>query len=98
MKGTEASPPVRALTTFDMTRKPGRSDFIPVRLVQKAACLWAERAGPDGSGRLAPLLRADGLAYIPADEIRVQAGHLVDVFAFDARDHSPLANWGSHDL
>jgi PAS domain-containing protein len=31
-------------------------------------------------------LRADGLAYVPADEMRVRTEHPVDVIAFGARD------------
>jgi molybdopterin molybdotransferase len=98
MTGTVVPPPVRALATFDMARKPGRSEFIPVRLVQKEACLWAEWAGPDGSGRLSPLLAACGLAYVPADEIRVQAGRPLDVMTFDALDLPRFAHWSRHDV
>jgi molybdopterin molybdotransferase len=97
MTGTKAPPPLRALAAFDLIRKPGRSEFIPVRLVQTEACLWAERAGPDGSGRLSPLLRAGGLAHVAAGEIRVQAGHLFDVIAFDVSNVAPFSYWDGYD-
>jgi molybdopterin molybdotransferase len=83
MTGTAMPRPLQALAAFEMSRNPGRSEFIPVRLIQKDTRLWAERAGPDGSGRLAPLLRAAGLAHVPADATHVRAGRPVDVIPFD---------------
>jgi molybdopterin molybdotransferase len=85
-------PPLRARAAFELHRKPGRSEFIPVRLVQRQTCLWAERAGPDGSGRLAPLLRATGLAHIAASEVQVDTGDPLDVIAFDPRGFAAPAN------
>jgi len=78
-----APPPrmIRAYVNFELRRKPGRTEFIPVRLRQREACRWAERAGPDGSGRLSPLLAADGLAVIPADEADIRPGRLLEVLA-----------------
>ncbi|WP_433994415.1 hypothetical protein [Bradyrhizobium canariense] len=66
MTGTAAPATVCARAGFDMCRKPGRTEFIPVRLHQRGASCWAERTGPDGSGRLAPLLESTGLAFLPS--------------------------------
>lgn len=43
----------------------------------------AMRTGPDGSGRLAPLLLATGFADVSANQAQVRAGQPVDVFPFD---------------
>ena len=82
MAGTESPAPLRTLAGFDMRHKPGRAEFIPVRIYERDACLWAERAGLDGSGRLAPLLAATGLAFIPAHDGDVERGNTVDVISF----------------
>ncbi len=74
MAGTSAAGPLRAFAGFDMRRKTGRAEFIAVRLVQRDASVWAERAGPDGSGRLAPLLTSDGFVFLPAGTGDVGAG------------------------
>jgi molybdopterin molybdotransferase len=65
-----------------MRRKPGRTEFVPVRLCKRDACLWAERAGPDGSGRLAPLLEATGLAVLPAREEHIRTGDALAIIPF----------------
>jgi molybdopterin molybdotransferase len=91
MTGVPVARPLRAYAGFDMRRKAGRAEFIPVRLVQRDACMWAERTGPDGSGRLAPLLQASGFAHISASEMHVHAGHAINVIPFATRGLPPLA-------
>jgi molybdopterin molybdotransferase len=66
MAGIAAAKLLSASAGFDMRRKAGRAEFIVVGLVQRDACMWAERTGPDGSGRLAPLLTANGFVFLPA--------------------------------
>jgi molybdopterin molybdotransferase len=82
MAGTAAPATIRAHAAFDMGGKPGRAGFIPVRLCQRDACLWAERTGQDGSGRLAPLLEAAGFAFLPAETGAVRRGHTIEVIPF----------------
>ena len=82
MAGTPAVRPLRAYAGFDMRRKAGRAEFIPVRLVQKEACIWAERTGPDGSGRLAPLLMSTGFAFLPAEGGDVRHDQMLDIIPF----------------
>ncbi|MDJ0390645.1 molybdopterin molybdotransferase MoeA [Roseomonas sp. E05] len=82
MTGTAAPAPLGARAGFSLRRKAGRAEFLPVRLHAEGACLRAERTGPDGSGRLSPLLAADGLAYVPAGQQDVQPGDLVEVLPF----------------
>jgi molybdopterin molybdotransferase len=83
MAGTEEPVPLRAHAAFAIRRKPGRTEFIPVSLHQQDACLWAERTGPDGSGRFAPLLEAFGLAVLSAQEADIRRGSILDVIPFN---------------
>lgn len=89
MTGLPAAPAVRAQAGFTLRRKPGRTEFIPIRIRQHEACLWAERVGPDGSGRLAPLLEATGLAVLAAEDAEIRHGSLIEIL--------PLL-LGPHDL
>lgn len=79
MMGLAPGPGLRALAGFSLRRKPGRTELILVRLRQSEACLWAERAGPDGSGRLAPMLEATGFALLAAQDGEIRHGSLVDI-------------------
>lgn len=82
MTGTAAPRPLHATATFNLRRKTGRAEFLPVRLAQSGACLRASRTGRDGSGRLSPLLEADGLAFLNADVECVGQDHILPVFPF----------------
>jgi molybdopterin molybdotransferase len=68
---------------FDMCRKPGRAEFIPIRLQQLGASIWAERTGPDGSGRLAPLPVATGFAFLSAGMGAIHHGQEIEVIPFE---------------
>lgn len=74
---------LQANAGFDLERKPGRTEFIAVRLYQRNGCLWADRVGPDGSGRLAPLLQATGLALLAEDATQIAHGTLLGVLPFN---------------
>jgi molybdopterin molybdotransferase len=82
MGGMVAPATVFAHAGFDMRRKPGRTELVPVCLRQTDACIWAERAGPDGSGRLAPLLQATGFAVLSAENTAVLRGDLLNIIPF----------------
>ncbi len=82
MTGTADPATVCARAGFDIDRKPGRTEFIPIRLFQRGACFWAERTGPDGSGRLAPLLEATGFAFLTAETGDVRHGDEIEVIPF----------------
>jgi molybdopterin molybdotransferase len=84
MTGTEVPPRLRAFSGFDLKRRGERAEFIPVRLRRSDTRLWAERAGPDGSGRLAPLLGAHGFAFLPTGSGDVRHGGMIEVIAFGA--------------
>jgi molybdopterin molybdotransferase len=82
LSGTAPPAPLRVRAGFALRRRPGRTEFIAVRLAQHGACLRAERAGPEGSGRLAPLLRADGLALIAPSLTALRHGDTIEVHPF----------------
>ncbi|MDA8247762.1 MAG: molybdopterin molybdotransferase MoeA [Rhodospirillales bacterium] len=84
MAGCDVPRPVTVRTGFALRRKPGRTEFIPVRLTVCDGCLRVERTGPDGSGRLLPLLAATGFALIPEDVAVVQERDLLAVLPFVA--------------
>jgi len=79
-------PPVlHARAGFALQRRPGRTEFIPVSLSQNGACLVAQRSGPEGSGRLAPLLAADGLMMLEPWHCDLRAGEILPVLPFSDR-------------
>lgn len=80
--GTAIAGPRKAWAGFSMERNPGRTEFLPVRLRQQGACVWAERTGPDGSGRLAPLAAATGLAMLPPGATLIERASLLDILPF----------------
>ena len=82
MSGTPPTAPLRVHAGFDIWRKPGRTEFVPVCLRQRETGLWAERTGPDGSGRLAPLLAATGFAVLPAEACDIRRGSMLEVVPF----------------
>jgi molybdopterin molybdotransferase len=82
ISGAALPAPRLAHARFDMHRKPGRAEFIPVRLSQQGACAWAERTGPDGSGRVSPLLRATALAFLAAARDSIEPGDLLPAMPF----------------
>lgn len=79
MSGLAPAPGLRALAGFSLRRTPGRTELIPVKLCRREACLWAERAGVEGSGRLAPLLEARGFALLAAQDGDIRQGSPIDV-------------------
>jgi molybdopterin molybdotransferase len=82
MAGTPAALSSRAHAAFNLRRKAGRAEFLPVHLTRRNEYVWAERAGPDGSGRLGPLLSATGFAFIPGGTADVQSGDPVEFLPF----------------
>ncbi|ABV94013.1 molybdopterin biosynthesis protein [Dinoroseobacter shibae DFL 12 = DSM 16493] len=68
--------PVPAVAGFDWTRKAGRAEVFPVRLVghDTAGCPILGRLGKSVSATLLPLAEADGLAIVPPNTSRITAG------------------------
>ncbi|MFC3226211.1 molybdopterin molybdotransferase MoeA [Marinibaculum pumilum] len=74
----------RALLAEAVSRRPGRTDFLPVALVpaQGEGPPRLQVLGPGGSARLAPLLAADGLAEVAGDLAAAPAGTPVRFHSF----------------
>jgi molybdopterin molybdotransferase len=89
MGGAGAPAPIHARAGFEMRRKSGRTEFVPVCLRQRNACIWAERGGLDGSARLAVLLQASGFAVLSEKDTDVGHGDLLCVFPFLPSDIEP---------
>ncbi|MGD9344133.1 MAG: molybdopterin molybdenumtransferase MoeA, partial [Desulfuromonadales bacterium] len=72
-------PSVRAVMQETVTKKPGRVQFLRVRVVDDGKMLCASSSGDQNTGILRTLLRANGIAFLPADLEQVTAGEEVDV-------------------
>ncbi|MHB8984405.1 MAG: molybdopterin molybdotransferase MoeA [Eubacteriales bacterium] len=81
--GCEGLPgfPVRALITRNLRSAAGREDFIRVRLCIKEGKIFAEPV-LGKSGLISTMVRAGGLARIPAGKEGVEAGEEVEVKLF----------------
>ncbi|MFT3962912.1 molybdopterin molybdotransferase MoeA [Propionivibrio sp.] len=65
--------------------QPGRAEFVRVTLSADAAGrLHARATGPQSSGNLVSMARADGLLVVPQDSEGLAAGAAVQVQLFDA--------------
>jgi molybdopterin molybdotransferase len=70
----------RALLTEAIAKAPGRVTFTRVRLSRRDdGALLASTAGNQETGILRTLLRADGIAVIPAEQGTLEAGQAVSV-------------------
>jgi molybdopterin molybdotransferase len=70
---------VRAVLQEGVPKKPGRVTFVRVRLEPRDGALLAWSAGNQDTGILKTMLRADGIAVLPAEAGSFEAGAPVDV-------------------
>ncbi len=63
----------------DYAKPAGRAHFVRVALERRGDELWARESGEQGSNILLSLVRADGLAFVPADTTRIARGERVPV-------------------
>ncbi len=75
-------PTVEAIAA-DSFKNSGRRNHVRVRVVKRGNCYVAHRAGPQGSGILLTLSRANGLMIIPEGVYRVEPGEKVEVQMLD---------------
>jgi molybdopterin molybdotransferase len=73
---------VRILEHLD--RRPGRAEFIPVKLVTSGLEPGVTTLGPAGSACLRPITDADGLIEISADSGPLMRGEMVAFHPFNA--------------
>ncbi|MDG4880450.1 gephyrin-like molybdotransferase Glp [Mesorhizobium sp. WSM4884] len=77
--------PARRITAelaFTCSRKPDRTELLPVRLNVEQGRLSACRSGPDGSHRMMPMLSADAIAIVPGASMPAEPGMPVEVLPF----------------
>lgn len=84
------SPVVSARLADDVASRPGLTQFMRVRLEQTADGLVARLTGPQGSGMLSSIARADGLMVVPEDVDSLAAGSEVKVVRLLAADDAQM--------
>ncbi len=78
-----AKPTIEATLVDEIKRKDNRRHYIRVRLEERGGETFAYLTGDQGSGILLSMVRADGVAIIPEDWKRVEAGTRVRVMLLD---------------
>ncbi len=83
MRGQPARSPIMAIAAFATgARADDRTELVPVRLRIDHGRLVAERAGAEGSHRLAPMAAADAVAIIEP-LCRLEPGDPVEILPFE---------------
>lgn len=72
-------PFVKATLQETLNKKPGRVQFLRVRVVDNGSGLLASSSGDQNTGILRTMLRANGIAVLPADLEQIKAGEKVNV-------------------
>jgi len=78
-----AKPAVRAIIEDDVANTDGRRLFARVSVTRHGGQYHASVTGPQGSGILTSMARANGLAVIPESSKGVKAGDMVEVQMLD---------------
>jgi len=76
-------PVIRAIIEDDVVDTDGRRLFIRVNVAKRGGQYYASVTGPQGSGILTSMVKANGLAVIPENSKGVKAGDLVEVQMLD---------------
>jgi len=72
-------PFVKATLNETATKRLGRVQFLRVRVADNGESLVASSSGDQNTGILRTLLRANGIAVLPADREQIEAGEEVDI-------------------
>ncbi len=78
-----AKPTILATINGDITDTGGRRIFARVMVTMRSGQYYASLAGPQGSGILTSMVRANGVAVIPESSRGVKAGDIVEVQMLD---------------
>ena len=78
-----AKPAIRAIIEDDVVNTDGRRLFARVIVTKRGGRYHASVTGPQGSGILTSMARANGLVVIPESSKGVKAGDMVDVQMLD---------------
>jgi molybdopterin molybdotransferase len=82
-KKSLAKPTARAIIDDDLVNDDGRRIFARVKLTRYGRQYHASLTGPQGSGILTSLVRANGLAIVPENSRGIKAGDRVEVQMLD---------------
>jgi molybdopterin molybdotransferase len=82
-KQSLAKPTIRAIIDDDVENSDGRRLFVRVAITKRGGQYHASITGPQGSGILTSMAKADGLAVIPESSKGVKAGDMVEVQMLD---------------
>jgi molybdopterin molybdotransferase len=85
MMGKEmlAKPAIRAIIEDDVVNTDGRRIFARVNVTRRGGQYYASVTGPQGSGILTSMAKANGLAVISENSKGVKAGDMVEVQMLD---------------
>ncbi len=72
-------PYVKATLQESTKKKPGRTQFLRVLVAENGSGLVASSSGNQHTGILRTMLKANGIALLPADRAKIEAGEVVDV-------------------
>ena len=78
-----AKPAIRAIIKDDIVNTDGRRIFTRVTVTRRGGQYHASVTGPQGSGILTSMARANGLAVIPESSKGAKAGDMVEVQMLD---------------
>jgi molybdopterin molybdotransferase len=78
-----AKPTIRATIEGDITNTDGRRVFARVMVTRRGGQYYASVTGPQGSGILTSMVKANGLAVIPESRKGVKTGDVVEVQMLD---------------
>ncbi|MGQ0816277.1 MAG: molybdopterin molybdotransferase MoeA [Gemmatimonadota bacterium] len=84
------SPVVTARLSEQLITSAGLTQFMRVRLGLNNGVLVAQLTGPQGSGMLSSVVRADGLMVVPEDANEIAAGAEVSVVRLVAQDDAQM--------
>jgi molybdopterin molybdotransferase len=79
-------PFIKAILKETTSKKAGRTQFLRVRVVDNGGQLVASSPGDQNTGILSTLLRANGIAVLPAERDQIEAGEEVDIHLIAAID------------
>jgi len=82
-KGALTKPAIRAIIEDDVANTDGRRLFARVMVTKRGGQYYASVTGPQGSGILTSMTKANGLAIIPESSKGVKAGDMVEVQMLD---------------
>ncbi len=81
-------PFIKAIMQETINKKPGRVQFLRVRVVNDGEQLLASSSGDQNTGIVRTLLRANGIAVLPTDREQIMAGEEVNVQLIAAIDEA----------